>query len=120
MSIPRTGVIESLYRGAQTRQTSPEQMRAHITTRNVNIDLRHTNWRICCMPATRRSRLVAWSWACVLFLLVGIIVPWLLLLALVTLLVAWLGFLPQRVKIEYEVEDSLTRWSVTWPRDGLS
>ena len=60
---------------------------------------------------TRADRwLVAWGWTCVLSLLVGIIVPWLLLLALVASLVAWFGFLPRRVNIEYEVDDSLTRW----------
>jgi hypothetical protein len=60
---------------------------------------------------TRADRwLLAWSWLCVLSLFVGIIVPWFLLLALAAVLVAWLGFLPQRVHIEYEVDDSLTLW----------
>lgn len=70
---------------------------------------------------TRADRwLTAWSWTCLLSLLVGIIVPWLLLLALVALLVAWLGFLTQRVNVEYEVDDSLTLWfgdlAAGWPQ----
>jgi hypothetical protein len=70
---------------------------------------------------TRADRwLVSWSWVCVVCLVVGIIVPWLLFLALLTFLVAWLGFLPQRVNIEYEFDGSLTQWfndlAAGWPQ----
>jgi hypothetical protein len=70
---------------------------------------------------TRADRwLVAWSWVYILSLIAGLVVPWLLLLALASFLLAWLGFLPQRVNIEYEVDDSLTRWfgdlAAGWPQ----
>lgn len=69
---------------------------------------------------TRADRwLAAWSLVCVLMLVAGFAIPWFLLIALASLLVAWFGFLPQRVHIDYEVDGPLTQWfgnlATGWP-----
>lgn len=70
---------------------------------------------------TRADRwLAAWSWTFAASVLASFFVPWFLLLALIAFLLAWLGFLPQRVHIEYEVDDALTLWfgglAEGWPK----